>query len=83
MKTQAIKSEESAAETLRRLMADKLLSEIEAAEYMGIAPNTLNGWRCTGRYALKFIKVGRLVRYKLSDLEEFLERRTRSTGATA
>jgi hypothetical protein len=47
-----------------------------AAEYLGVAENTLSIWRCTNRYPLKYIKVGRRVRYRISDLEAFLTART-------
>ena len=54
----------------------KLLTEAEAADYLSVEPQTLCAWRCTRRYNLPFIKVGRLVRYRPEDLEEFLESRT-------
>ena len=54
----------------------KLLSEVETAEALGVSPATLATWRCTGRYALPFTKVGRLVRYREPDVAEFLESRT-------
>ena len=53
-----------------------LLTEDQAAEYIGVTPGTLSVWRSTGRYALPFVKCGRLVRYRMSDLDAFLERRT-------
>ena len=54
----------------------KLLTEAEAADYLGVEPQTLCAWRCTRRYNLPFIKVGRLVRYRPEDVEAFLEERT-------
>lgn len=56
---------------------DPRFSPKEAAEYLDVGVNTLSVWRCTGRYNLPFIKVGRLVRYRKSDLDAFLTRRTR------
>ena len=55
---------------------DRLYSPEEAAEYLGVVENTLSVWRSTGRYNLPYIKVGRLVRYRLSDLQAFLARHT-------
>lgn len=52
------------------------LTRKEAAEYLGVKPGTLDVWACTGRYHLKYIKVGRLVRYRKEDLDEFLDKRT-------
>lgn len=60
-----------------------LLNESEAAELLSMAVGTLGVWRSTGRYNIPFIKVGRSVRYKRSELEAWLESRTRTTGATA
>lgn len=56
---------------------DPLFSPPEAANYLGISENTLSVWRCVGRYNIEYIKVGRLVRYRKSALDAFLQRRTR------
>lgn len=48
----------------------------QAATYLGIKPNTLATWNCTKRYRIPYIKVGRLVKYRISDLDEFLQQRT-------
>lgn len=55
---------------------DPLLTSDEAAAYLDVAKHTLSVWRSTGRYRLPFVKVGRLVRYRKSDLDAFLARRT-------
>ena len=60
----------------------KLLNEKQAAEHLAVSPGTLSVWRSTGRYALPFVKVGRTVRYRLSDLDAWLDARARNTGAT-
>ncbi len=70
------------APILKNNSSDSLLSPSEAAAYIGVSENTLSVWRCVGRYAIPFIKVGRLVRYRRSDLEAWLESRTRTNGAT-
>ena len=59
-----------------------LLDEVSAAAILAVTPGTLAVWRCTGRYNLPFIKVGRKVRYRRSDLVTWLENRTRINGAT-
>jgi len=59
---------------------DRLFSPGDAATYLGVAENTLSVWRSTGRYNLPYIKVGRLVRYRLSDLQAFLVRHTHLKG---
>lgn len=55
---------------------DRLYDTAEAAEYIGVKENTLNVWRCVGRYEIEYIKVGRLVKYRKSALDAFLQRRT-------
>lgn len=58
----------------------ELLSTQQASIYIGVSPGTLEVWRCTKRYQIPFIKVGRLVRYRKSALDSFLERRTIDAG---
>ena len=58
-----------------------LLTREQAAEYLGIAPQTLAVWAVTGRYDLPMIKVGRCCRYRKADLDKFLDRRTVGTSA--
>ena len=65
---------------------DRLLSETEAAELVGFSKNTLRAWRVTGRPGgyppPPFIKCGRSVRYRLSDLRAWMDAHTllRSTS---
>ena len=49
-----------------------------AAEYLvdqgfKVVPETLARWASNGRYALPLIKIGRLVRYDVKDLDELIE----------
>lgn len=64
-----------------RAAVDPLLTERQAAELLGVGQTTLQVWRSTRRYALAYIKVGRLVRYRRSDIEAFLQSRTVSLEA--
>lgn len=57
-----------------------LLSREETASHLGIRPQTLATWACNKRYALSYIKVGRRVMYRLTDIEAFLEERTVGGG---
>jgi hypothetical protein len=52
-----------------------LLTPEEAALAIGVTPGTLAIWRCTRRYRLSWIKVGRKVRYRQDDIEIFLNSR--------
>ncbi len=50
-----------------------LLSRKEAATYLGVNERTLANWQCAKRYNLPTIKIGRLVKYRQSDLEAFIQ----------
>lgn len=54
-----------------RATPDGRLSADSAATYLGINRATLANYRCKG-IGPKFSKLGRLVFYKLSDLDEWL-----------
>jgi len=62
--------------TIKASREDEIYSNTQAAEYIGVTPKTLEVWRCTKRYSIPFIKVGRLVKYRKSALDSFLESRT-------
>ncbi|MGY9049726.1 hypothetical protein P775_14200 [Puniceibacterium antarcticum] len=49
----------------------KLMTPQDVAERLGVSTTTLSTWRCTKRYPLAYVKVGRLVRYRLADVEDF------------
>ena len=53
-----------------------LLTRKEAAAYLGVCENTLAIWASKKRHALKYIKVGRLAKYRKAHLDEFIERQT-------
>ncbi|MCJ0877806.1 helix-turn-helix domain-containing protein [Pseudomonas sp. JI-2] len=52
------------------------IDDKQAADVLCLKPTTLAVWRSTGRYNLPYLKVGRLVRYRVSDIAAFLARRT-------
>ena len=54
---------------------DRLLTRQEAADFLGVSKGTLEVWACTKRYDLKYVKIGRLVKYWLSDLIDFINSR--------
>ncbi len=64
------------------LQPNELITEDEAADLIGVRPQTLAVWRSTGRYDLPFIRVGRLVRYRVCDLETWIQDR-RVSGSVA
>lgn len=52
---------------------DPLLSRKQAAEYLGINARTLANWKCAKRYGLPTIRIGRLCKYRQSDLDKLIE----------
>lgn len=55
---------------------DKLLSEQEAAPFIGVKPQTLAKWRMNGNPdAPTFVRIGRNCRYKLSTLRAWMASR--------
>lgn len=67
---------------LDALPAATLLDALQTAQLLGTTTGTLEVWRCTGRHGLKYVKVGRRVRYRAGDLREWLAARTTThTGA--
>ena len=62
----------------------RLLTPSQAGEYLGIKPQTLAVWRSCGRHDLPFVKVGGRVKYRRSDLDDWLAARTHThTGQAA
>jgi len=55
---------------------NRLLTRKEAADFLGVKEVTLAIWKSNKRYDIPVVKVGRLAKYRYSDLLEFVERRT-------
>lgn len=55
------------------MATDPKLTEASAAEELGLAASTLRRWRARPPHGggPKYLKLGRAVRYRLSDLREF------------
>jgi len=57
---------------------ERLLTEVETSALIGFSKNTLRAWRVTGRPNNSppppFIKCGRAVRYRLSELLAWMAR---------
>ena len=54
----------------------ELLTDQQTADALAVSTGTLANWRCSRLEGPPFIKLGRLVRYRKSDLEEWLTART-------
>lgn len=60
-----------------------LLTPEQTSEMLGVTEHTLAVWRCTKRYNLRYIKVGRLVRYKRNDISAFIDSRAQGDQVEA
>ena len=58
-------------ETKAQIKPVTVMTVQQASEYLGLAVSTLNKWRCHGG-GPTFIKMGRAVRYRVEDLDEFI-----------
>lgn len=61
------------ANDLYSLNPNVLLDDEQAADYLGVKASTLAVWRCTDRYPLTYIKIGRKVRYRVKDILRFID----------
>lgn len=52
------------------------LTAVQVAETLGVTTGTLAVWRCTKRYQLPFVKIGRKIFYRSEDVSAFVESRT-------
>ncbi|RZB36396.1 MAG: hypothetical protein SRB2_02221 [Desulfobacteraceae bacterium Eth-SRB2] len=48
------------------------INEYEAAQLVGVAVQTLRNWRCQHR-GPAYLKLSRAVRYRINDLENFMD----------
>jgi predicted DNA-binding transcriptional regulator AlpA len=61
-------------------MSENLFDQTQVSKLLGISPRTLERMRLAGT-GPAFVKIGRLVRYRASNLEEFIAAKTvRSTS---
>ena len=54
-------------------MLDPLLSDREVSEIIGRARSTIQKDRVLGKPAIPFVRIGRLVRYRQSDVVAYLD----------
>lgn len=58
---------------------NELVDQKTATEILKVGPNTLARWRYFGDDRIPFVKVGRRVRYKRSDLQNYLNQGSKLT----
>ena len=59
---------------------EPVFDTVSAAPLLGVKPGTLEVWRCKG-LGPRFVKSGSRVVYRLRDINEFLDKRTRTSTA--
>ena len=62
-------------------MSETLLTRAECASYLRLKSQTLAAWACRHQNALPYVKIGRLIRYRLEDVQAFLRAQTVNTPA--
>jgi hypothetical protein len=55
----------------------KMFNTNEAANYLGVSPKTLSNSRSSGvGVNINFIKIGKCIRYRISDLDKYIDEHT-------
>jgi Helix-turn-helix domain len=52
---------------------ERILNELEAAQFLGVTVHALRAWRWRKKDGPTYLKLGSCVRYRLRDLEAYLE----------
>ena len=60
--------------------AVEFVDEVRLAARLGVSRSTLQSWRYSGR-GPRWIKLGRLIRYRITDVDAFLVANTRGRVA--
>lgn len=60
----------------------EVMDEFALADFLGLTVATLRKWRWL-RSGPKFVKVGRLIRYRKTDIDEWLDQQTVATREVA
>lgn len=64
------------------LEQDRLVDEHEAASVLGLKRQTMAVWRSRGRGPM-FVRIGRLVKYRMSELSRYVDSNTFANTAEA
>jgi len=62
-------------------MHSDFITTKQAADFLGLRANTMEIWRLRGT-GPRFVKLGRAVRYRLSDLEDYISAQTQTRTKT-
>ena len=56
-----------------------LMTQAEAAAYLGTTVGTLNSWRHYGRHNIPFVRWGNRIRYRKEDLDAWIAKHSENT----
>jgi predicted DNA-binding transcriptional regulator AlpA len=70
----------AAVPTREPMLPSELIDEPTLASRLGVSRSTLQSWRYTGR-GPRFLKLGRMVRYRSADIDAYLRANTRGRVA--
>ena len=73
--TEIMTHSEEAEKKKQLILENTLLKPCDVSKILGITIETLAVWRCTNRTSLKFYRIGRSIRYRLSEVNEFISSR--------
>jgi len=68
--------------TLKAIMhknSERLLDQLEVADILRVSPKTLEYWRWKKCGGPQFVKVGKLARYRSSDVDTYIEKLTHNS----
>jgi excisionase family DNA binding protein len=51
----------------------------QAADHLSVSVRTLAKWRSTGENNIPYTKIGRCVRYRLSDLDAYIQKHSHNS----
>ena len=54
---------------------ERLLTTNELAVILGVSAGTIHVWRCTKRVVIPYLRINRSIRYRMTDVQEFLRSR--------
>lgn len=57
---------------------ERMFAQAEVAELLGVTERCIEGWRVRGG-GPRYVRVGRLIRYRHSDVSAWLDARTRAS----
>ena len=58
---------------------ERLLDQLEVADILRVSPKTLEYWRWKKCGGPQFVKVGKLARYRSSDVDTYIEKLTHNS----